>query len=880
MKKQLLLKPLLTLALVMMCGSAWGASYDQKEISFKSSSLAEGVSTNGTFNSSYYKMSAGQYAKIEASALNLDEDEPLSSAMVINVACGTFGTWSGAKTISFTAQFYDKDDAALGTPAQYTTAQLNSTQGTYRGNFELSKPSDPSKISYLKVTFTTLTTGDCARLAGIKLTYTTGSTAPQPVINASNVTIESDATEGEIAFSVSNPVEGKSLSASLANSNDNWISNIAVDGENNKVTFDAEANTSHKERTASITLKYEGATDKKVTVTQKKNSVFSNLDDLVAAGEPTTAGEEVTVSFADVVIKEIITNGVYLDVYDTNNKSIEIYCKNVPTGWIAGGTVSATALTCPWKKYNSTWELCPTDWTDITYKEPATYDITISPSANGSVSVGATKYAAGVTVALTITPNDHYELLALSVKKSTGENVPLTEDKTFIMPACGVTVSATFKELSQFSVKYYSKNEFLSEETVYDGEEITDAPTPTAPAGWTFCGWTKDSNYSIGNTSPEMFEGIVTETANLYAVYRKGEENIVYAKVEANQTDWRGDYLIAKDDATFMDGSLQGGTEGVGAANTFVSAASALSSDKKNISEEWGNQHYVTIEAIDDADLSKGYVIKSHNETTPYFYQTSNANGMSSTSNKSTASNYPLSITFVSSNDIKIAIAAGAVLHYNTSAAMFRFYKDGGQTAIYLYKKTDVGTYTYATNVYEASISSAKYATLCLPFSFTVPEGVTAYTAEATDDGVTLTAIDGVVPANTGVILYSETAGTYTFTGSAETPATLGTNNLVGVTEATAVPEGSYILALDTDNTAKFFEIDPTDNTLAANKAYLTIPSGVTPSKTLAIRRGDATGIENIKETKQAVYIDLMGRKVANPTPGIYILDGKKVLVK
>lgn len=181
---------------------------------------------------------------------------------------------------------------------------------------------------------------------------------------------------------------------------------------------------------------------------------------------------------------------------------------------------------------------------------------------------------------------------------------------------------------------------------------------------------------------------------------------------------------------------------------------------------------------------------------------------------------------------------------------------------------------------FAATISAAKYATICLPFDFTVPTGVTAYTGAATNDGVTLTAIDGVVPAKTGVILYSETAGTYTFTGSAETPATLGTNNLVGVTEATAVPEGSYILALDTDNTAKFFEIDPTDNTLAANKAYLTIPSGVTPSKALAIRRGDATGIENIKKTEQAVYIDLMGRKVANPTPGIYILDGKKVLVK
>lgn len=232
-------------------------------------------------------------------------------------------------------------------------------------------------------------------------------------------------------------------------------------------------------------------------------------------------------------------------------------------------------------------------------------------------------------------------------------------------------------------------------------------------------------------------------------------------------------------------------------------------------------------------------------------------------------------------NNVPVDWIVGGTLS-GTMTCPWTYYEKGGVWELAPTKDSwDWNNLTYAAPSFDVPISTAKYATLCLPFSFTVPTGVTAYTGAATNAGVTLTAIDGVVPANTGVILYSETAGTYTFTGSAETPATLGTNNLVGVTAATTVPEGSYILALDnTDNTAKFFEIDPTDNTLAANKAYLTIPSGVTPSKALAIRRGDATGIENIKKTEQAVYIDLMGRKVANPTPGIYILDGKKVLVK
>lgn len=180
----------------------------------------------------------------------------------------------------------------------------------------------------------------------------------------------------------------------------------------------------------------------------------------------------------------------------------------------------------------------------------------------------------------------------------------------------------------------------------------------------------------------------------------------------------------------------------------------------------------------------------------------------------------------------------------------------------------------------DATISAAKYATLYLPFNYTVPEGVTAYTGEATNDGVTLTPIEGVVPANTGVIIYSETPGTYTFTGSAETPATIEKNDLKGVTETTTIPEGSYILALDTDDTAKFFEIDPTDKELAAYKAYLAIPEGVTPNKALAIRRGDATGIRTIEAQAANQYFDLMGRKVQNPERGIYILNGKKVYVK
>ena len=84
-----------------------------------------------------------------------------------------------------------------------------------------------------------------------------------PAINADNVTIEYDATSGEIAYTIDNPT-GATLSADLTDGD--WISNITVTAD--KVTFTATANTG-AQRTATITLSYTGAEDKAVTITQK-----------------------------------------------------------------------------------------------------------------------------------------------------------------------------------------------------------------------------------------------------------------------------------------------------------------------------------------------------------------------------------------------------------------------------------------------------------------------------------------------------------------------------------------------------------------------------------------------------------------------------------
>lgn len=106
---------------------------------------------------------------------------------------------------------------------------------------------------------------------------------------------------------------------------------------------------------------------------EPETPVYSSLAELVAAGAPTTEGHEVTVTLKNEEITGIYVtssgyrNGVFLQV---GEQEIEIYSRNVPEDWVVGGTISGTLTNCDWKLYNSTWELCPANWSELTYTAP------------------------------------------------------------------------------------------------------------------------------------------------------------------------------------------------------------------------------------------------------------------------------------------------------------------------------------------------------------------------------------------------------------------------------------------------------------------------------------------------------------------------------
>lgn len=203
----------------------------------------------------------------------------------------------------------------------------------------------------------------------------------------------------------------------------------------------------------------------------------------------------------------------------------------------------------------------------------------------------------------------------------------------------------------------------------------------------------------------------------------------------------------------------------------------------------------------------------------------------------------------------------------------------------------------WLTEAYTLNVGDANAATLVLPFTSNIPENVSCYTLthENGSSTVNATPVETTLPANTPVLI-NAAKGKHKFVNpvyvSAVTtgsdPVTEGA--LTGVYASTTVQSGSYILYYKSEDPTNyplgFYKADGTTNTVAANRAYLTPNGSVSPAR-LAINfdGDDTTGIEAVstqhsEEIKDNVYYDLSGRRVAQPTKGLYIVNGKKVFIK
>lgn len=178
------------------------------------------------------------------------------------------------------------------------------------------------------------------------------------------------------------------------------------------------------------------------------------------------------------------------------------------------------------------------------------------------------------------------------------------------------------------------------------------------------------------------------------------------------------------------------------------------------------------------------------------------------------------------------------------------------------------------------SVSAAGYATLFAPVALTIPQNVQAYTASFADSKVTLTPIEGTIPANTGVVIEAA-EGTYNF--AITTTEATATSDLRGDVATANVDAASaaYILGKTDAQGVGFFKLNSTDREIKGGRAYYVAPNG---GAAAYLFNGNVTGLEAIKTAlndANAPIYDLSGRKVAKAVKGgLYIKNGQKFIVK
>lgn len=161
---------------------------------------------------------------------------------------------------------------------------------------------------------------------------------------------------------------------------------------------------------------------------------------------------------------------------------------------------------------------------------------------------------------------------------------------------------------------------------------------------------------------------------------------------------------------------------------------------------------------------------------------------------------------------------------------------------------------------------------------FTNVDGLTAYVATgATNSAVQVAAVTAPVPAGTPLVLVGTADTEYTVPVAASATAPEA-NMLVagdGTTEFTGETY-DYILASD----GKFYQIS--GGTVAVGKAYLHLDSAPGVRSLVVKLDNEASGIESVdSETADAEAIyNVSGQRVAKAVKGLYIVNGKKVIIK
>lgn len=751
------------------------------------------------------------------------------------------------------------------------------------------------------------------------LTLTVNGTA-KPSISASDVNLTYDATSGSITYTIHNEVEGGTLSAS---NEADWLT-LGTVGDN--IPFTCLANTEPIGRTATVTLTYTYGDNetviKDVTVTQAGVPVissYSTIPDLFAAA--TSTETDVNVTFDSWVVSGVSTNGKNVFVTDNNGNGFVIYSSSDMSNTYSAGSILSGTVSCKLKLFNGFAELLEVDANDLTITSGGAVTAANITMANlAGVNTGALVSYTGLTCSVDnnkyylsdgITTlqvyNSLYAFEALEDGKiynitgifqqynNTKEVLPRSEADIEEVEVQHEQYTLTVSNLNHVNTFVFDASEqnemllegagsisvydgtsvlisvdveqgYVLESLMVDGEDVTSQIDETG--AYTFTMPTHD--VTVTATAVEAPTPQPATTYTLATAIVPGKHYIIVGKKDGT---YKAMGKQTSNNRSAVEITVDEGTASV-AADAGIHDFVIYGPD--------ANGYYTIYDAKED---SKGYLYAAQGTGTGNYLRTEEKPDILGNGIWSIGINAEGVATIKATNE---GIDRNW-MRYNSGNSLFSCYSSGQQD-IYLYEKDGEEAPTETV-----TITAAKYATFCSELAVDFSQtGATVYKAkadEATKKVIFSAISDGIVPAYTGVILYMENAGELTVPGSlTKGEGDWNDNELVATIERTLVKKTTtigdvtkYNYILQSGESGIVFNRATVDGAyMPAGKAYLSTTVDAVESRMMVSIEGDTTGINTVNGEGLKVngYYNLNGQRVDNPQKGLYIVNGKKVMVK
>lgn len=487
----------------------------------------------------------------------------------------------------------------------------------------------------------------------------------------------------------------------------------------------------------------------------------------------------------------------------------------------------------------------------------------VTPANSGSVELGSSSVREGLTTTAEATPKDGYIFKYWSIE-GTGASITNTTANpvTVTMGTANATITAHFDAV--YTITWSVNGQVVK--TMENAEEGTDLstqfPAVANLGGKTFRGWVTTSNVAADFDEAGLVNtttATATSNPNYYAVFATGSGVASETATLTAPDNGSSSY----ENQTFTDDK----------GNSWSGIVSVSTQDNKRCIQMRTSSSALTSPTFPGTITEIKMLARNGSSKGPRsFYFNSSA-----TSNNGDLGTLEVPAGYKYDSELTATLTG-------TFSQFYLWVTDnlGFNSIKVTYNIVSYSDYSTSVTV-PATITSAEYATFhsdyAVDFSGT---GIKAYTATDGESSVTLNEItSGQVPAGTPVVLYKENAN-----GSAINVPVIASAEAITSTNDLSVSTGTdvanmYVLSNGT-NGVGFYPWSKNTEDLAAGKVYLQAKASYGSRAFLGFD-SEAQGISatlNNNETINNVVFDLQGRRVAKPAKGLYIMDGRKVMVK